>query len=114
MATRAKILRQIVRALGFKIVRNTAYSSGHYMLVDDVGCHSAWYGDRQGHDFAGFEFSDLKSLEHSLFNAIHVIHCYTGYAKPPRTIENPYLGCRSIEEAMIRRDLLEKEANENA
>lgn len=112
MATRAKTLRQIVGALGFKIVRNTAYSSGHYMLVNE-GWHSAWYEDRHGADFAGFEFNDLKSLEYNLFNAIYVIHSYTGYAKPPRTIENPYLGCKSLEEALIRKDLMDTENEKN-
>ena len=49
-------------------------------------------------------FEDYKII--NIWNKLRTAQCFYGYGND-KQIKNPYCNCRNLEEAMIRKDLLE-------
>ena len=60
--------------------------------------------------FSGKMFVSLNDLAYELFCRSQMINMYRIECLEHRCVKNPYFGCRSLEEAMIKRDLMSNEA----
>ena len=97
MISRAKALKELVASLGFKIVKYRSYTiakNGYYIShKDETGWHTSI-------------FTSYQAMQTALFTKIQEFSFYNDFiSKFNDGVKNPYFGCKSLEEALIKKDL---------
>lgn len=94
-----KSLQQIVSALGFRIAHSSQYSM--MLSLFDKSRQRVWcVGKHKLARLGCYEFENYASLQRNLFNSI------VSFKTAEKEIPNPYLGCKSLEEALVKKDLM--------
>ena len=104
--SRDSLLENLIDYLGFKIFRHGKTIALYDKKTgNDVLC----YPYELRFDLPYYEcFNSYKDLENDLLTDIHSFKLYDPHTSATsKQIDNPYLGCKSLEEALIKKDLLE-------
>ena len=117
---RCKSIESLVDSLGFKLVRFKKSSSSSInresmLEIKDkkTGHEVQCYVDDAPSFFHYSVFYSYDNLEQDLFNTIKCFAVYVPKHRIDNVIYNPYYGCRSLEEALIKKDLLENDARQH-
>lgn len=102
-ARRIDALHELANAIGF-IVAHVDKTSPGYSLFSR-GSMRVWCQDVDGWWFA--DFNNCTELEQKLLTSVVQFEVRAPCSPQTRRIDNPYYGCKSLEEALIRKDLLE-------
>ena len=106
-------IESLVESLGFKLVHfkkspNSIINTEMMLEIRDkkTGYEVQCYVDDAPSFFHYNAFYNCGNLEHDLFNTIKCFAVYAPKRQIDHVIYNPYYGCKSLEEALIKKDLI--------
>ena len=89
------ILNSLLELLGFHLT----HSYRAWRVYDKKEYRVTWAGINSVFNF----FEDYKII--NIWNKLRTARCFYGYGND-KQIENPYDGCQSLEEALVKKELM--------